>query len=136
MSMTPRQLEALWVAILVQVLGRIGDGIWHLNHDEFEGAANQVEAHFVLWAGMLMTVAAAGWALRADRAPERRLGYLVAFVAALLYIPVAVWHFVGHSNGEELDVAHVLLAVTQLATIVGALMATVRSRRPTAAPSQ
>jgi hypothetical protein len=136
MTALPRQLEALWVAVLVQVLGRISDGIWHLNHADFEGAANQVEAHFVLWTGMLMTVAAAGWALRTDRAPERRLGYLVTFVGAILYVPVAVWHFIGHANGEELDVAHLLLAVTQVATIVGALIATLSSRRPAAAPSE
>jgi low temperature requirement protein LtrA len=130
----PRQLEALWVAILVQVLGRIGDGIWHLNHADFEGAADQLEAHFILWTGMLMTLAAAAWALRSDGAPERRAGYLVTFVGALLYIPTAIWHFIGHANGEELDVAHFLLAVTQVATIVGAIMATVRSRRLTTAP--
>jgi hypothetical protein len=129
----PRQLEALWVAILVQVLGRIGDGIWHLNHEDFEGAGNQVEAHFVLWVGMLMTLAAAVWALRTDDAEERRLGYRVTFVGALAYIPVAVWHFIGHANGEDLQVAHVLLAAAQVATIVGALMATMRSRRPAAA---
>jgi hypothetical protein len=135
MTTVPRQLEALWVAILVQVLGRISDGIWHLNHADFEGAADQLEAHFVVWTGMLMTLAAAGWALRSDHAPERRVGYVVTFVAALLYVPAAVWHFIGHANGEELDVAHVLLAVTQVATIVGALIATMRSRRPTAAAS-
>lgn len=95
-----------------------------------------MEAHFVLWAGMLMTVAAAGWALRTDRAPERRPGYLVTFIAALLYVPVAVWHFIGHANGDELDVAHVLLGVTQVATIVGALIATLSSRRSAAATSQ
>jgi hypothetical protein len=132
----PRQLEALWVAILVQVLGRIGDGIWHLNHDDFEGPANQLEAHFVLWVGMLMTLAAAGWALRTDRAPERRTGYLVTFVAALLYVPAAIWHFIGHANGEELDIAHVVLAVTQVATIVGAIMTTLRTRRLATAPEQ
>jgi low temperature requirement protein LtrA len=130
----PRQLEALWVAIIVQVLGRISDGIWHLNHADFEGAADQLEAHFVVWSGMLMTLVASGWALRSDRMPERRIGYLITFAGALLYIPVAVWHFIGHANGDELDVAHVLLALTQLATIVGVVIATIRSRRPTAAP--
>jgi hypothetical protein len=132
----PRQLEALWVAVLVQVLGRIGDGIWHLNHADFEGAANQLEAHFVLWVGMLMTLAAAGWALRTNGASERKAGYLVTFVAALLYVPTAIWHFIGHANGEELDVAHVLLAVTQVATIVGAIMATAGARRLTPASDQ
>ena len=67
----PRQLEALWVAILVQVLGRIGDGIWHLNRADLEGPANRLEAHFVLWVGVLMTLA--GWALRTDGAPERKI---------------------------------------------------------------
>jgi hypothetical protein len=62
----PRQLYALWVAILVQVLGRISDGIWHLNHEDFEGAVDQIEAHFVLWTGVLMTLAASGWGLRTD----------------------------------------------------------------------
>jgi hypothetical protein len=81
---------------------------------------------------MLLTLAAAAWALRTDRAPERRTAYLVVFVAALLYVPVAIWHFIGHVNGDELDVAHVLLAVTQVATIVGAIVATTRSRRTSA----
>jgi hypothetical protein len=129
MTAMPRQLEALWVAVLVQVLGRISDGIWHLNHADFEGAADQLEAHFVVWTGMLMTLAVATWALRTDRAPDRSVGYLVTLVAAVLYVPVSVWHFIGHANGEELDVAHVLLGITQAATIVGALIATFRSRR-------
>jgi hypothetical protein len=132
----PRQLEALWVAILVQVLGRIGDGIWHFNHDDFEGPANQLEAHFVLWVGVGMTLAAAGWALRTDRAAERRTGYLVTFVTALLYVPVAVWHFIGHANGDELDLAHYLLAITQIAMIVGVVMATAASRRRPAPASR
>jgi hypothetical protein len=131
----PRQLYALWVAILVQVLGRISDGIWHLNHEDFEGAVDQIEAHFVLWTGVLMTLAASGWGLRTDPAPERKVGYVLTFVAALVYVPASVWHFIGHANGEELDVAHAVLAVAQVAMIVGAIVATIRSRRsiPTAA---
>lgn len=50
------------------------------------------------------------------------------FVAALIYVPAAVWHFIGHANGQELDAAHVVLAAGQAAMILGAVVATVRSR--------
>jgi hypothetical protein len=60
---------------------------------------------------------------------------VLTLVAALVYVPASVWHFIGHANGEELDVAHAVLAVAQVAMIVGAIVATIRSRRsiPTAA---
>ena len=39
-----------------------------------------------------------------------------------LYVPVAVVHFLQHLNHEEVDWAHVALAVTNLIALIGVLL--------------
>jgi hypothetical protein len=116
--------QALWAAIGVQLAGRLLDLRWHLTHDEFEGTAEQLEAHWLLWLGVLGTIAVAAVVV-ARRELAGYSGYVVALVAGLFYVPIAVWHFVEHANGHELELAHPLLGLGQIGMVAGAVLAVV-----------
>jgi hypothetical protein len=124
-----RALRALWLAVAVQLAGRLLDLRWHLTQDEFEGTSQQLEAHWLLWLGVLATLAVAAWAvLRPERLAGHH-GYLLTVAAGLLYVPVAVWHFIAHANGEDPEMAHVLVGVGGVGMVIGAVLATLLVRR-------
>lgn len=107
----------LWVGLFVYVAGRLVDLWWHSTHPGFETAADQVQAHLVVWVGGALMLAAAVWAL-AGRAAER--GYAVVAAGGLLYAGVVVWHFMEHAAGRDPDLPHVLLAASGILLIGGA----------------
>ncbi len=122
-------LTAVWIGVVVQIGGRILDGIWHANHDEFEAASQQLEAHWLLWLGVAITLVAAALALVRLPQSERNGGYSVILAGGALYVPVAIWHFVEHANHSDPELAHYLLAVGQVLILAGALAAAVLTRR-------
>jgi hypothetical protein len=64
-----RRHGLLWTGVAVLAAGRIIDLVWHSDHPEFETAADQVQAHAVAWAGvLLMTVSAVRAVASRDRA--------------------------------------------------------------------
>jgi cytochrome bd-type quinol oxidase subunit 2 len=120
----------LAVAAALQVAGRGLDGWWHANHDQFEGAREQLEAHWLIWLGVLTTLAVCAVALRRlERSERERVGYSVTLVSGLVYVPVAVWHFVEHANRNDPELAHVLLALGQAGMIAGIVLVFVRARQ-------
>jgi hypothetical protein len=121
----------LAAGILVFVAGRIVDLVWHATHKEFETAAQQVQAHAVLWAGVLLLLFASGRALRL-RMPNS--GYAAVFVAAVFYVGVATWHFWEHSKLRDPDLPHVLLLVANVAIFSGAIWTAWSARRRSARP--
>ena len=131
--------KALWVGFVIQVAGRLVDLQWHLTHSGFESGRQQVQAHWLVWLGTLVILVVAGWALRADTPQAERPGYWVVLVANLLYAVVGVIHYVQHLNHQEVDWAHVGLAVTNLGSLIGVLMVTtawMKSRRDAALSSE
>jgi len=114
----------------------LSDLRWHLTHDEFEGTSQQLEAHWLLWTGVLATIAAASLAFRAPQRPAGQRGYLITLVSGLFYVPISVWHFIEHASGVDPSVAHVLLAVGQVGMVAGAVVATLAAatRRPLTEP--
>jgi hypothetical protein len=132
---TRAALRALWIAVGVQLAGRLLDLRWHLANDEFEGTSQQLEAHWLLWLGVLATIAVAAVAIAAKQQPAGQFGYQVTLLSGLLYVPVSIWHFIEHANNADPELAHVLLGLTQIGMVVGAIVATViarRGRRPEA----
>jgi hypothetical protein len=129
MSTPKGRLQLLWGAVVAQLLGRALDLRWHLSNDEFEGVSQQFEAHWLLWLGVIATLAVAFVAARRPdlRQLERR-GYLVLLASGLAYAAVAIWHFVEHANHNDPELAHVLLGVMQLAMLGGAVLATYGAR--------
>jgi hypothetical protein len=129
-----RFLVALWVGVAVQVGGRILDGIWHANHDEFEAVSQQLEAHWLLWLGVLLTLAVAALAVIRLPAGDRNAGHSLVLAGGVLYVPISIWHFIEHANLNDPELAHYLLALGQLAILVGAVVAAILSlRRPVSA---
>ena len=124
-----RYILWLWVAIVVQLLGRGLDGWWHATHDEFEGASQQFEAHWLLWLGVLFTLGLVIAAFVRLPASERNVGWTIVLLGLALYIPVSVWHFIEHASENDPELAHVLLAIGQLVMIGGAVTAALLARR-------
>lgn len=116
--------KALWGAFVVQVAGRVLDFRWHATHDEFETGRDQVTAHWLVWLGTLFVIAVAVWALRDAPPGGERRGYRVVLWSNTLYVVVAVIHFIQHLNHQEVDWAHISLAVTNVGVVVGVLMVT------------
>jgi hypothetical protein len=134
-----RLLQLLAVALVVQIAGRALDGRWHATHDEFEGASQQLEAHWLIWVGVLATLAICALALRRLRPDDRGLlGYRITLFSGLGYAAVAVWHFIEHANHNDPAIAHVFLALGQAGMLAGIVLVFVLSRRgrgPSAGPA-
>lgn len=127
--MRSRYLQGIWAGIAIQLAGRLVDFRWHSAHDGFEGAADQLEAHWLAWIGIAVTAVAATLAVtRAPRSP-RSVGYSVTFLGCALYIPVAAWHFIEHASGNDPELAHALIAVALVTIFAGAIIALVQVRR-------
>jgi hypothetical protein len=125
-------LMAILAGVVIQIAGRVVDGLWHANHEEFEGASEQIQAHWLLWIGIAITAVAAVLAVTRLAPSERNRGYDVIVAGCALYIPVSVWHFVEHANHNDPEIAHYLLGVGQVAIIGGAIAAWILAyrRRP------
>jgi hypothetical protein len=123
-----RHLKILLVGIAVQLLGRAIDGWWHATHEEFETAGDQLQAHAVLWFGVLTTLAVSAIAAR-ELSGRLQHGYLAVLVTSVAYSIAAIWHFVEHANGADLAAAHVVLGIAWGALLLSALVTALLSRR-------
>jgi hypothetical protein len=119
-------VAALLAAVGLVILGRLVDLQWHLTHDEFEGTSEQIRAHFVVWVAVLLVLAVTAVAVREGVAS---FGFRLALAGALLYAPVAIWHFVEHANGNDPELAHLLLGLADVAIIAGGAVAGLQARR-------
>jgi hypothetical protein len=127
--------RALWGAFAVQASGRLLDFWWHATHDEFETGRDQITAHWLVWLGTIFILAVAAWTLRAGLSESERRGYLIVLWSNALYVLVAVIHFIQHLHHQEVDWAHVSLALTNIGSVLGVLMVTwVRVKRRSAEP--
>ncbi len=122
MEGTDQRRQNIFRALLIgfggQVAGRLVDLQWHLTHDDFEGGADQVQAHWLIWLATVFVLWVAAVGIRDVGEPARR-GYLIVLVANLAYAAVAVVHFFQHLNGLEVDWAHFLLLVSNIAAAAG-----------------
>jgi hypothetical protein len=121
-----RPLATLWIAMIVMILGRLLDLQWHATHDEFEGTAQQFEAHWLLWSGVLMVLAVAAIGVRTGVGGT---GYRLVLLSTILYVPLSTWHFIEHANGADPELAHVLLGITNFGMVAGAIVALIETRR-------
>lgn len=126
-TLATHRLTALWGAMAASIAGQLLDLRWHLAHDEFETASDQLQAHWLSWIGAMALLAVAADAVRRER--RGRGAYMVIAYAAGLYLAVAVWHFIAHDRGSDPELAHLFIAVAKIAAIAGAVAATVSERR-------
>lgn len=111
----------LLIGSLGQIAGRLVDLQWHLTHEEFEGAAEQFRAHWLIWLATVFVIAVAIPGIRSVGQSSQRRGYLVVLIANLAYAVVAVIHFFQHLDHLEVDWSHLLLAITSIAAAAGVL---------------
>jgi hypothetical protein len=105
---------------------------WHITHNGFETGADQVRAHWLVWLGTILVLAVGIRALLIGVTGSERVGYVAIVGSNLAYIPIAVAHYIQHLNHEEVDWAHVGLAVTNVASALAVLYITYfRRPRPT-----
>jgi hypothetical protein len=119
-------LVVLWVGVAVMVAGEVVDLRWHLTHDEFETAGDQLRAHWLTWLGGVVALAAGVvgvWA-RDDNS-----GYRLVAGFGLAYAGLGVWHFIEHVNHSDPAAAHVLIAIAKVGIVVAAAIAAVEARR-------
>lgn len=116
-----RLLRPLWGAFVIQLAGRLLDFWWHATHEEFETGMDQLQAHWLVWIGTVLVLVVAARALRTRVQGRARAGYLTIVVANALYVPIAVAHFIQHMNLQEVDWAHIGLAVTNVGSALGVL---------------
>lgn len=124
-----RVLAAVWVGLGLWFAGRLIDARWHASHDEFEGASQQIEAHWLAWLGVAVTLVVAVSASRRFATLRRSVGLRTVAAAGAAYLLVAVWHFVEHADGNDPEVAHVLLVLANAGLIAGAIILTLSLRR-------
>lgn len=105
---TVRYVKVLLVGVAVQIVGRAIDGWWHATHEEFETAGDQLQAHAVLWIGVVTTLAVSAIAVRQLSGRVQR-SYLALLVISVGYSIAAIWHFVEHANGADPAAAHIVL---------------------------
>jgi hypothetical protein len=134
MSSRPNiQTRVLWIGVAVFVAGRLIDLWWHATHPEFETAADQVRAHFVVWTGTILMLVGAAWAVAFGAASR---GYLVVLAGGVGYAAVAVWHFWEHSQGRDPDLPHLLLLITNVVMFLGAAWVWLEARKRVQKPIQ
>lgn len=86
-------LGALWIGAVLFAAGIVLDQRWHATHDEFEGTSQQFEAHWLLWIGFLVVLAAAVLAFLRLAPEDRHQGFTMVLAGSAVYLPVTVWHF-------------------------------------------
>lgn len=125
-------LRGLWIGAFLFIAGIARDLQWHATHDEFEGNSQQFEAHWLLWTGFAVLLVAVVLTFLQLPANERHPGFTLVAVAAVVYLPVTIWHFIAHANEVDPAAAHVILGIGDVAIIAGAAL-TLRAwmlRRP------
>ncbi len=122
-------LGQLWAAFAVQLLGRLLDFWWHATHDEFETGGDQLQAHWLVWAGTALVLIVSVRALSLGVTYAERPGYVTIVAANGLYVPIAIAHFLQHLDHREVDWAHVGLGITNVVAALGVLYVTYASLR-------
>ncbi len=134
LSTERRVLTAVWVGLGLWFAGRLVDARWHATHDEFEGTSQQIEAHWLAWLGVAVTLVVAVAGARRFAALRRSGGVRTLVAAGALYAVVGIWHFIEHANGSDPEVAHVLLALANAGMVIGAIVLTLSLRRRRSSP--
>ncbi len=116
----------MWAGVGIFIAGRLIDLVWHATHAEFETAADQIQAHAVVWLGVVVLFVASVRAL-SRRRPER--GYALLAFGTVLYAGVAGWHFWEHSQLRDPQLTHVLLVVATVVTLASVVWVAAARRR-------
>lgn len=129
LSTERRVLLAVYAGLVVWLAGRLVDARWHATHEEFEGASQQLEAHWLAWLGVALVLAVSVVAARRFATLRHGAGVRTLAAAGIVYAVVAGWHFIEHADGADPEAAHVLLLLANVGMLVGAILLAVSLRR-------
>jgi hypothetical protein len=125
----PAVVRWLWAGAALALVGLAYDLRWHAAHDQFETAADQVEAHWLSWAGLAVVLVVSTTALVGLPAGRRPPVLVFVAAAAGARAVVTVWHFLEHLNERDPALPHILLGVSEAAVLVGIVLVSVQARR-------
>lgn len=120
-------VAALWIGFAMSVAGVLLDLRWHRLHDEFEGPAQQLQAHWLAWLGAAVLFAAAGVAMSRGGSAAN-IGTTVVLAGASVYAVASAWHFYEHAEGRDPEMLHLVLTVAQVAMLAGVVAAAMLAR--------
>lgn len=121
-------LTAVWVGGVVLAAGVVVDLRWHATHGSAEGIGDLVSGHGVIWVGVLAVVLVAAVGVR--RMPSVwYAGWGLLLVGAIIYAVSEGLHVWSHAAGHARVLTHVLLQVSKVAVVAGAISATVATRQ-------
>jgi hypothetical protein len=119
-----RWLLALWIGVGIQLLGQVLDVRWHAAHgSHFRSASEQVQAHWVIWVSIAVTMLSAAAAVRAGHGRASR-GFLWALVTSVVFAAASGWNFWEHAHGRHAIAPHVLMIVSRIGVVVAAVWVT------------
>jgi hypothetical protein len=125
-------MRLLAAGLVVFLAGIARDLQWHATHDtqrEFETAGKQIEVHWLLWLGVGLLIAGAWLTLRRVQRGNGSRGATIVLAAGLVYAAVSVWHYIAHANGEDPQLAHIVLYVTSAVLVAGTSLTLTAARR-------
>lgn len=125
----PAVVRWLWASGALAVAGLAYDLRWHAAHEHFETGADQVEAHWLSWLGLALVLVVSVTAVVRLPSAATPWGLMLTAGAASVRALVTVWHFWEHLNERDPDLPHVLLAVSEVAVLLGIAALTVHVRR-------
>ncbi|NUQ95015.1 MAG: hypothetical protein HOY79_00130 [Streptomyces sp.] len=116
------------IGVALEVIGKLWDDSWHAHHGDLGSVAALFQAHFLIFAGAALVLAAAVAWVR--RRPSRGLPVMVLLAGAVAQVVGLVWDSIRHVQGEEAPPAHVLIFGGLAVGVVGLVWAVVSSGFP------
>jgi hypothetical protein len=115
-----RWLWTVWGGVVLGLVGQMVDLAWHARHGAFRIAPDVLQAHWLTWLAVALTIAAGlGGARSGHEGSRAGFAYIVA--ASVVNALAHMWNAWEHVHGaEEPILPHVLLAVSGAGVLVAA----------------
>lgn len=112
--------RVIGVGLLIQLVGAVGDLLWHASHPGIEGASTILWLHAPIYLGILLVGITAVRVTTGAFSGVRGTSVYVAIAAgALTQATGSVWDFFAHGRGYESSIAHLLVYVGAALAVIG-----------------
>lgn len=130
-----RSRRVVWAGIGILVLGVVWDGVWHSrNPQALETGWRLLQAHGVMYAGILVALAGSLWPFAGPPRPSASSWYAATAAGALALAVGRGWDALAHARGGEVAGAHLLARLGLVLVLSGAIGASWAARRSQASP--
>ena len=115
-----RWLWTVWGGVGLGLVGQMMDLAWHARHGAFRTAPDVLEAHWLTWLAVALTIAAGLGGARSGH-ERSKAGFAYVVAAGVVNALAHMWNAWEHVHGsEEPILPHVLLAVSGAGILVAA----------------